>query len=161
VLFDKIQFVLRELFVCGVVCYGSYVLASLRRLGKGFDFDDTISLGANISGSQLIKFHHALMEEIGAPAGRIYSRWVRPPDEGEEVEQCMKPFTLMGIPGAMGSVDGVHIPWERCPKGLSSWFVGKEGFPTLMFNCTVNHQGRFLNVSGPHPGARNDKTAVR
>ena len=138
----------------------SYTLASFRRFGKGFDFDDTISLGSNISGSRLTKFHHHLCEEMGAVGGHIYGQWVAAPGEGDEARKCMQPYSLLGLPGAIGSVDGAHIPWEKCPKGVSSWYLGKEGFPTIMFNCTVNHQGRFLHVSGPHPGARNDKTAV-
>ena len=40
-------------------------------------------------------------------------------------------------------------------------YVGKEGFPTLMFNVACSHDGHIYNVSGPHPGSRNDKTAVR
>jgi hypothetical protein len=58
-------------------------------------------------------------------------------------------------------VDGVHIPWERCPDTARSWYVGKSGFPTLMFNVSVTHDGKILHVSGPNPGARNDKMAVR
>ena len=30
-----------------------------------------------------------------------------------------------------------------------------------MYNVSVAHDGRIINVAGPHPGARNDKTAVR
>ena len=30
-----------------------------------------------------------------------------------------------------------------------------------MFNCAVSHCGHIYNVSGPHPGSRNDKTAVK
>jgi hypothetical protein len=61
----------------------------------------------------------------------------------------------------VASVDGVHIPWERAPDSARSWYVGKSGFPTLMFNVSVTHDGKILNVSGPNPGARNDKMAVR
>ena len=35
------------------------------------------------------------------------------------------------------------------------------GHPTVMYNVSVAHDGRIINVAGPHPGARNDKTAVR
>ena len=51
--------------------------------------------------------------------------------------------------------------WERAPDSARSWYVGKSGFPTLMFNVSVTHDGKILNVSGPNPGARNDKMAVR
>ena len=35
--------------------------------------------------------------------------------------------------------------------------TGKDGFPTLGFNCTVNHHRRFLNVADACPGSYNDK----
>ena len=39
--------------------------------------------------------------------------------------------------------------------------VGKEGFPTIAFNCVSDHNGRVIHVTSGHPGARNDKTIVR
>jgi hypothetical protein len=131
----------------------------MRRFGKGHDFDDTISLGANISGGRLREFHHHFARTLAQ--GDVYNRWVRPPDEESEIAHSMAPYSAIGFPGAIGSVDGVHIPWERCPAGHKSYYVGKEGFPTVMYNCVVNHQGRFLSVAGPFSGAKNDKTAVR
>jgi hypothetical protein len=134
------------------------VLASLRRLGKGYDFDDTIALGSNISGNSCREFHHHLCERLGV--GNVYDRWVMAPAD-DDVVPHMRVYEAIGFPGAIGSVDGVHIPWERCPAGQKSYFVGKEGFATVMYNCVVNHQGRFLSVSGPFCGTRNDKTAVK
>ena len=51
--------------------------------------------------------------------------------------------------------------WERATEGTRSWYVGKEGVPTLQFNCAVQRNGTFISVSGPVPGATNDLTAVR
>jgi len=93
----------------------------------------------------------------------MFDRFVCPPsgDDVAELEHLSRPYTLLGFPGAIASVDGVHIGWERAPEGSRSWFTGKEKVPTLQFNCAVERTGRFISVSGPVPGATNDKTALR
>lgn len=90
----------------------------------------------------------------------------------------------MGLPGAIGSVDGVHIPcvalvclscalhpntepptlrtvrWERAPSGTCSWYIGKSGIPTVQFNVTCSRSGDIIHVSELMPGSQNDKTAA-
>jgi hypothetical protein len=38
---------------------------------------------------------------------------------------------LVGLPGACGSVDVVHIKWGCCPTGDINRAKGKEGYPTF------------------------------
>ncbi len=38
-----------------------------------------------------------------------------------------------GLPGCMGSIDCTHIGWTRCLTSVRSWYVGKEGVPTVSF----------------------------
>ena len=39
--------------------------------------------------------------------------------------------------------------------------VGAAGYPTLGFNCTVNHSRRFLHIERAIAGSFNDKTKAR
>jgi hypothetical protein len=57
--------------------------------------------------------------------------------------------------------DGVHLAWDNCPAPFLPLYKGKEGFPTLAFNVTVDHTRRVLAVHGAYLGARNDKTIAR
>ena len=70
-------------------------------------------------------------------------------------------FNRVGFPGCCGSMDAVHLGWEKCPHSQVGLHVGKEGFPTIAFNCVSDHNGRVIHVTSGHPGARNDKTIVR
>ena len=59
------------------------------------------------------------------------------------------------------STDCLHIRWERCPSGLRSIHKGKEGYPTLSNEVTVDHTKRITAATQGHPGGRNDKTIVK
>jgi Plant transposon protein len=63
----------------------------------------------------------------------------------------------MGLPGVIGSIDGVHIHWNKCPTGLSHVCTGKEKFPALGYSVIVNHNKRILASTASFYGTRNDK----
>ena len=44
---------------------------------------------------------------------------------------------------------------------LCLMYKGKEGYPTVAYNVTVDHSKRVMAVHGAFPGARNDKTIAR
>ena len=67
----------------------------------------------------------------------------------------------LGFPGACGSVDGVQIAWEGCPFGLRNSCTGKEGYPTIGFNVTVDHERRVIHCGEAFLGHFNDKTKVK
>ncbi len=65
----------------------------------------------------------------------------------------MDMYAALGFPGAIGSVDGVHVPWEMCPtKQTALHKNGKDGVPTLSFNVTADHTRRIMAVAGSFPG---------
>ena len=100
------------------------VAASLRHLGKGHDFEDTLYRESHVSGSFLLKFHHKFMEELGGPDRPFFKRHVYWPDqESEEFKKGMQVYAALGMPGCVASVDGTHIPFERAPNQLASWYV--------------------------------------
>ena len=53
----------------------------------------------------------------------LSQEWLRLPTE---VELChiMEVYTLLGLPGCIGSFDVVHIPWGMCPWGDRHLFTG-------------------------------------
>jgi hypothetical protein len=66
----------------------------------------------------------------------------------------------VGLPGAMGSVDVVHCKQSRCPKGDFNCAKGKEGYPTLAFQCISDFDCRIIGLFGPQWGTHNDKHIV-
>ena len=42
-----------------------------------------------------------------------------------------------------------------------SLYKGKDTYPTIGYNCTVDHTARFISVAEGIPGAYNDKTKIR
>jgi hypothetical protein len=80
------------------------------------------------------------------------------PSTVSEIRECVETYAEENLPGCMGSVDCVHVPWPKALASQRSWYVGKEGVPTVAFQVIVNHKRKILSVSMPHPGAHNDKT---
>ena len=121
------------------------VAASLRHLGKGHDFVDTIHKECFVSGCLLLKFHHAFMAELGGKHSAYYTQWVSWPDEeSEEFQGGLDVYARLGFPGCLASVDGTHIPWENAPNAVQSWYRGKEKIKTIMYNCSVAHDGKLV-----------------
>jgi hypothetical protein len=57
-------------------------------------------------------------------------------------------------------MDVVHIPWGRCPSEKKTLHTGREGFPTIAYNCIGEHDGSFnFTTSGSYRSC-NDKTIV-
>lgn len=80
---------------------------------------------------------------------------------GAYEDEVMENFRKLGFTGAIGSTDVTHIGWGMCPFTLGRSFTGKEGFPTLAFQVTVDHAGRAIGVTHGFTGSTNDKTIIR
>ena len=80
---------------------------------------------------------------------------------GEALEQVMSDYDRLGFTGAVGSTDVTHVKWACCPTSHARTYTGKEGFPTVAFQATVDHSGRILAVTKGFAGATNDKTIIR
>ena len=79
----------------------------------------------------------------------------------EELSAIMRCYEEVGLPGAMGSLDVVHVKWSSCPSGDYNCCKGKEGFPTLGFECISNYDRKILGVFGPQFGTQSDKHIVK
>jgi hypothetical protein len=80
----------------------------------------------------------------------------------EQFALVVADYERIGFPGAAGSVDCVHIPWDRCPYEYRQMNrSGKDGFPTRVFEVTVSHNRQIRAIAGSFPGAWNDKVIAR
>ena len=133
------------------------ILAVLFVLGRGYCFDGVEKL-CFISAEVLRVLFHKFCD--------LYSRkyfpvYCSPPTSEEDIAHTTGVYARLGLPGCNGSTYCVHIRWERCPAGVRSYHKGKEGYPTLSYEVTVDHTKRILAATIDHPGARNDKTVVK
>lgn len=91
----------------------------------------------------------------------IRDEYISLPRDEEELEQIMRRYEEVGLPGAMGSLDVVHVKWSSCPAGDFNRCKGKEGFPTLGFECITDYDRKIIGVFGPQFGTQNDKHIVK
>jgi hypothetical protein len=127
------------------------VLASLRILGRDICCDE-IEERLNISESHTNLFFKQFLSNY---AEKLYSKYVYVP-QNEELHNVVETYRRMGFPGCVGSMDVTHIYWDKCPKRLRFLCKGKEGKPTLAFQCVVDHSKRIHHLSAPFFGATND-----
>eukprot|EP00978_Attheya_sp_CCMP212_P021848 scaffold64230_cov41-Attheya_sp.AAC.2 len=84
------------------------------------------------------------------------------PKTEEELEHVMGHYRSIGLPGCTGSIDCVHVFWNKCPAGLlNSCQVGNKAKPSLSFEFVVSHTGFVLSVSQFFYGCTNDKTICK
>ena len=43
------------------------------------------------------------------------------------------------VPGMIGCLDCMHVPWENCLNSLCGQHVGKEGVPTLVVEASCDY----------------------
>ena len=126
-------------------------------LGRGGCFDNQYD-GSGISEETLRVFFHDFNEFF---ASNFYDAFVFPPTTPEDVAKVTTIYRRLGFPGAVGSIDCVHVRWDKCPFSLRSSCKGKEGYPSLAYEAVVDHHRRILSVTKSHYGARNDKTIIK
>ena len=70
----------------------------------------------------------------------------------EDIRHSEGVYRALGLPGCIGSTDGVHVASDAVGVNLQGDHCGKERYPTVVFNVTVSHNRRIQNVAGPFPG---------
>lgn len=131
----------------------SQVLAVLYVLGKGNSFDD-VSQMSRLSVPTVQRIFHAFMEHY---AKELYPTTVVKPT-GQALADTLKVFDAAGFPGAVGSTAVTHVHWQHAPFSGRESYLGKEGLPTLAYECTVDRAGRCLAASKGAPGGQSHST---
>ncbi len=110
------------------------LLSAMRVMGRGECFDTCYEL-TNINPETLRTFFHKFVEYVAA----LYPEYVKAPETDTEIRWVMEQYKRLGFPGCLGSIDCVHIHWERCPAMDANTHCGKEGYPTRAFEVTHTH----------------------
>ena len=134
---------------------GLMVLASLRVLGSRCTFEAVEELMA-VAECTHQKFFHEKFCMWGAKAAEDHI--CMPTRTEEEIAHVLRWYEQRGFPGWVGSVDCVHLIWDRCPASAFSACKGKGSFPTLAFEVLCSNTKKILSVSQFFFGAVNDKT---
>ena len=113
--------------------------------------------------SQVSEFTHCyfFLEEFLPWGCRLACNNIYLPRTPNKLTAVENKYRRKGLPGCVGSVDCVHVQWDRCPSGFKGECHGKAGTPTLAFEVVVAHDRRIQSVSTYNPGAQNDKTIAQ
>ena len=83
------------------------------------------------------------------------------PRDKDELEEIMQMYSNVCLPGVIGLVDVVHCKWSKCPAGDFNRAKGKEGYPTLAFQCISDYNRHITAVFGPQWGTQNNNHIVK
>jgi hypothetical protein len=129
------------------------VLIGLRILGRGSCADDIFEM-SGIAESTVNTIFHQFTSGL---VDHFYDEFVKYP-EGPELDLVQRTYEEMGFGGACGSMDATHVRLGKCPHGLRVLATGKEGYPTLAFQCICAPNRQVLYCSEPYLGSYNDIT---
>ena len=137
-------------------------LIVLRILGRDAKCDDCVEFSM-VAESSCNRIFHIFLEKYSA---NNYNKYVYFPDPTTEagraeLAQIMESYRLLSFTGCVGSLDATHVKWEKCDKEWKWRCNGKEGYPTVAFQCVVSHTRRVYHVSKAFCGAENDLTTIR
>jgi hypothetical protein len=116
-----------------------------------------VSTQSNISEEVHRKFFLAWTSNIS----HIKEEFVYMPKDDARFQAVVGEYGARGLPGCVGSVDCVHIAWDRCPKQYHNMYKGKEGFPSIAYEVICTAKKFIQSVTFGHPGSRNDKHIVK
>ena len=133
-----------------------HVLGALCILGHGLPFQ-VISSNSNISKEEHRLFFHKFINYFFDN----HRDYIYLPQDAGELRSVSQKYRAVGLPGAMGSKDVVHVKWSRAPAGDFNRCKGKESYPTIAFQCISNFEQQIMGVSRAQYGTRNDKSIVR
>ena len=109
----------------------------------------------NVSDEKHRTFFRDYFTEWGVHAAKSV---ITMPKTEEEMRHVMGLYERHGHPGCTGSIDCVHVAWDRCKSGMQALCTGKEKVPTLVFQVACTHTKRILSCSQWFFGTYNDKT---
>ena len=131
------------------------VLAALQILGRGICCDDVCQMSLMSESTVYTTFH----ECFECLAGELYHRHVSLPT-GTAQQKAMTEYDELGCSGAIGSTDVTQVKWDSCTFSEANAHTGKEGYPTIALQVTVDHTGRVLSATRGFAGAQSDNTII-
>ena len=131
-------------------------MSALYLLGSGAAFCSCKPL-CGISTPEVQKFFYIFIEALVD----MKEEYIFLPLTLTELNRVNKDYNTAGLPGCVGSMDVVHVKWSHCPTGNHNCAKGKEGYPTLGFQCITDFNRRVMAIYRPQFGSRNDKDIVK
>jgi hypothetical protein len=124
---------------------------------------------ANGASQFMVSRHTNLSEEIHRSfflkwlhhMALISDEYIYMPRDDATYKRVVGEYTARGFPGCIGSIDCVHIGWDRCPTQYTNVYTCKEGFPSIAYEVICTSRKFIQSVTVGHPGTRNDKHIVR
>jgi hypothetical protein len=132
------------------------LMGALFVLGSG-STNFVVSLNTNLSEEVHRIFFLSWINQMSS----IKDDFIYLPRDEMELRQVVEEYVQVGLPGCTGSVDCVHIGWDRCPSSMLNMYTGKEGYPSIAYEVICTSRKFIQSVSFGHPGSRNDKHIVR
>ena len=132
------------------------VLGALYVLGNGAT-QFQVSIQTNLSEEVHRSFFLSWISKMSS----IKDEYIFMPTTDEQFEKVVGEYSARGLPGCVGSVDCVHVGWDKCPSQYHNMYSGKEGFPSIAYEVICTARKFIQSVSVGHPGSRNDKHIVR
>lgn len=129
------------------------LLIALRILGRGICADDIYDICGIAESTVNFIFHQFTKEFVKT----FYDEFVSFP-EGHDLDVVAQTYAEMGFPGACCSMDVTHVRLGKCPHGLRVLATGKEGYPTLGYQCICAPNRKVLYCSKSYLGSYNDIT---
>ena len=130
------------------------VMFALHILGKGATFRNCSTL-THIS--TVRKFFFDFLDALVD----MKDEYISLPENVAALTCVMKCYESVGLPGACGLMDVVHVKWANCLAGNYNRARRKERYPSIAFQCITDYNGRILAVYGPQFGTRNNKEIVK
>ena len=134
------------------------VLACLRIIGRGVLPDDAAEMSNNFFGRSTV--NSFFLKFLVNFSSALYDEFIHPPTD-ERLQVILEIYRRLGMPGAVGSLDGTTFWWLRCPEYLRHECLGKDPDPSLGFHVVCDFT-RFIHYcSGWFYGGVNDITKTK
>jgi hypothetical protein len=132
------------------------VMSTPHLLGRGASFCSCRAL-CHISMLEICKFLFIFLDAFMD----MQEEYIELPGNVAELNRMTQLYASVGLPGACGSMDVVNIKWLSCPASDYNQAKGKEGYPTLGFQCITDFNWHILGVYGPQFRTANNKHILK
>ena len=131
------------------------LMGSFKRIASGAHWE-TIAECAFVSRRALCRFFDNKFLPFFSEDD-YYKKHVYYPTTTRELEVLERGYRALGVPGCIGSVDGVHMPWDAAPASHTHYFYnGRKGGATYASIVTVDSDCIIMHATDGGYGASND-----
>jgi hypothetical protein len=99
---------------------------------------------SNMHHASIYRFFHRFCDVFASDP--VFSTYVYAPRVGPDLDAVLSAYNSAGLPGCVGSMDVVHVAWDKCPAAWFNLHCGRYGHPTVAFNCIVDNSLFFRGV---------------